>query len=141
MGESQEIELVLDAVRKAIALAYERGRGDAARAIMEAASGAIGVVTPLTTTTVARDAPDQIASGFPIHRSNGRQRAPRGSVEIVIGRALDAFGDAGATVRDMMEYRQSEGELMIVDSSIRGRLRRGAQLGEFREIGDKWFRA
>jgi hypothetical protein len=117
--------------------AYERGRKDALEVIVKAATGQTG------RTLIYEDDDTVQATGVLYNRvrivEGVRRRAPRGSVETVIKRTLDKYPE-GATVRQIMDERQSEGEQMIVDSSIRGELRRGAGT-KYEEKGDRWHYA
>ena len=133
MTEDARLNQIHTLLDEAVADAYERGRKDAFDAIAKLASGQTGVSVNAEQTPL-KPRPRVLRKEF-----SDRKRAPRGSVETVIRRALDQNPN-GATLRHIMDARESEGERMVADSSIRGDLRRG--LGtKYKEIGDRWFYA
>jgi hypothetical protein len=126
-GMEQIQSIVMDLVKDA----YERGRKDATDAIFKAATGQSANLNDRTQFD-SIPSPDLTATSVA-----GRKRAPRGSVERVIRRALDA-NPGGVTIRQIMDMRETEGERMIADSSIRGELRRGIG-ARYKEVRDRWF--
>jgi hypothetical protein len=133
MIEDPRINQIHSLVSGAVKDAYERGRRDALDAVVKAAIGQTGGVD---ISNLSRPAPPIQVVGEKIGL---RKRAPRGSVGIVIRRALDANPD-GATLHQIMDSRKSEGELLMADSSIRGELRRDDGM-VYKKIGDRWFYA
>lgn len=129
-----QVEKIFNA---AVNEAYERGRKDALAAIMLAASAQ---VKPSSAEIDQRPISKPHDSKL-LEPNFGRVRAPRGSVEVVIKRTIENSGGNGASVREMMESRVGDGEMMIVDSSIRSQLRRGQRSGEYIEINERWFLA
>ena len=133
MTDDPKLKQAFALISEVVANAYERGRSDAIDAMLQAAAGAKQQVSgPAHTSAlvVADDADD-----------DGRKRAPRGSAERVIRRAIAGAGSAGATVAQMLDARKGELEMMLADSSIRGELRRGekADPQKYVEIDGRWF--
>jgi hypothetical protein len=121
-------------IEQSLADAYARGRADAIDAMLKAASG-----VKLQSNQI-HESPASINT-VRVRDEDGRQRAPRGSAERVIRRAIALVGDKGVTVSEIMEAREGELELMLADSSIRGELRRGEKLlpQKYVEINGRWF--
>jgi hypothetical protein len=133
MAVDQRVHQIESLIAEIARDAYERGRKDALDAIVRAATGQTGALDGSKPSQPKP--PIQVIGELFL----GRKRAPRGSVETVIRRALDRNPD-GATLSQILDYRESDGERMIADSSIRGDLRRGNGT-KYKEIGDRWFYA
>jgi hypothetical protein len=124
-------------ISAAVDAAYERGRKDAIDAMLRAASGALHDARP----DALRDSIvlPSLAPDGPPNDWEDRKRAPRGSAERVIRRAILASAGNGASMPDIIAARQGELEMMLVDSSLRGELRRGEKTGKYQEIAGRWF--
>lgn len=134
MIEDPRIKQAFELIASVVADAYQRGRADAVDAMIKAASGALQQETPQKKQLV----PVIHHASFS-DNDEARQRAPRGSAERVIKRAIASSEGKGATVQDIMSVREGELEMMLVDSSIRGELRRGEKTGKYIEIDGRWF--
>lgn len=139
MSDDPKIEQALALIAEAISDAYERGRADAIAAMVAAVKGAKQQTPAWTTAPIlAFTIPDQAKREKNV---DSRTRAPRGSAERVIKRAIETAKGSGVTVPDIMAARNGPLELKLVDSSIRGELRRGAKAGKYMEHDGRWFEA
>jgi hypothetical protein len=136
MADDLKLNQAIALISEAIADAYQRGKADAINAMVAAASGAMqqggSVIAP--SLTLAAHESSQNDEG-------GRVRAPKGSAERVIRRAINAASDKGAAVSEIMAARDGELEMMLAESSIRGELRRGEKSNpqKYVEIEGRWF--
>jgi hypothetical protein len=133
MARDTRLEQIDRIFEDAIKDAYERGRKDALAAILKAATG------EADTAFVDIKPTNREVTASTISQDWVRKRAPRGSVAVVIRRSLDRHPE-GATIRQMMDAREGEDELMIVGASIRGELRR-FEGEKYISEGDRWHYA
>jgi hypothetical protein len=134
MIDDSKLKEAFALIAEVVTASYERGRTDAINAMLQAASGAM------------QQSPPQKLYKPLLHTvhsdvEEGRTRAPRGSAERVIKRALSDASVLGATVQEIMAAREGDLEMMLVDSSIRGELRRGEKSNppKYVEIDGRWF--
>lgn len=135
MTDDHKLIAAFDLIRKAFSDAYKRGKADAISAMLKAATGEMQQGLPKETEVITDKvwvAPDD---------DQGRKRAPRGSAERVIKRAITASDGRGATVQDILAARIGDDEMMLADSSVRGELRRGEKLEppKYVELDGRWF--
>lgn len=133
MSDDPRVRQAFALIAEAVSDAYQRGKADAISAMVAAASGALQQPQAATPTKILSATPRAMSE------DDGRTRAPRGSAERVIKRAIAQSGANGATVADIISARAGELEMMLVDSSIRGELRRGEKAGKYVEIDGRWF--
>lgn len=74
-----------------------------------------------------------------VHHTPGeeRKRAPNGSVEALVARALD--NGTGKTPDEIKARAEHDHERMIARSSIRAHLRTGEKEGRYRKEGGRWY--
>lgn len=141
MGRDPRIEQALALIEAAIQAAseeaYNQGRRDALKEIVTAASATMKQLPPLADETRGHKEEEGIEAS-----EAGRKRAPRGSAERVIRRAMEHDKDGnGVSVADIMFFRRGEEEMMLAESSIRGELRRGEKADPPRYVEDsgRWY--
>jgi hypothetical protein len=67
----------------------------------------------------------------------GRKRAPKGAVEVLVGRALG--NGSGKTPDEIKAYAATDYEEMVAVPSIRSHLRAGEKKGRYRKQGHRWY--
>lgn len=120
--------------------AYERGKADARRELLEflgdKPSPAVAPQSPREPYTIVSET---INSGF---EEQERQRAPKGMARTLILRAMrESIIGGGIEPKDASEAARTDLERMVQVSSIRGELRRGRDKGQYVERNGKWYLA
>jgi len=128
MAEDPRLEEAFRLIRAVVSDAYARGQSDETNRVLSL------IAQMPNTAKLEEEGGDDADDNMD---SDGRQRAPRGSVRKLIVRALMAFPE-GLTTSEIMDLREGDLELMIKSSSVRSELRKGAAQGEFKEEGGRW---
>lgn len=113
-----------------LAAEYARGAQDTLRRIHEFAGAQLLGLAPPTP-------PDDDEAE--IDTPEGRKRAPKGLVGVLVKRALSRAAPNGLPTSDFKSHAKDDMERMISLGSIRNELRRGAIAGRYREEGGRWF--
>lgn len=120
-------------IRRAETAAYERGKADAKREMLQ----------HLTSTDAEIKAPlgeqkrtDDIDSGKPTQE---RQRAPKGIVPKFVTRVLT--DESGLTPKQIMTRATTDFEKMIKPASVRSELRSGSESGKYKSDNGTWSMA
>ncbi|MGL4727334.1 MAG: hypothetical protein ACRCWO_01130, partial [Bosea sp. (in: a-proteobacteria)] len=107
-------------VKRLLDDAYAQGRKDAIDALVRAAN--VATVRGEAATIETKNKPETPSNEELKQSENdfsSRKRAPRGSTERVIRRAITNAHSAGVTISDIMRARDDELEMMLAESSIR----------------------
>ena len=140
MQKEPRIEKIIEQIGSALYEVYERGRKDVIAAVMSAANGAAPSLagfhdmSDIPVPRRPREAVSRAGKG-----KQGRIRAPRGSVQEVILRAMMQNEDKSASLDDIMAARQGADQLMIAESSVRSALRKGEKAGEYIGADGRWI--
>ena len=128
---SENVGSRLSALVKEIeAEAYARGRADALKEI-RAALGAAGEPAPRPRrgkTTATRPAPKR--------RTSGGKRAPRGTVRVLVERALRDRPEL--TAREILDRAATDAERLVKLTSIRVELHTGRRQGRYESEDGRW---
>jgi hypothetical protein len=108
--------------------AYRRGEADALERVVQAARSGQMQVT---------EAPDTLSGRGEITSHEERKRAPKGTVGVLVDRALN--NGSGKTPDEIKASATGDHEQMVAVASIRSHLRAGADQGRYRKQGYRWF--
>lgn len=142
-NDSNLEEEIVTRLRRAVADAERRGYDRGVHETMAKIQSF--VMPPQNITTYGREEPQHRATpndnnsvGDDEDTSvEGRKRAPKGLVRTVVKRAIAQT--PGLTASQIQETVQNELERMIQASSFRSELRKGREVGLYRENNGKWF--
>lgn len=126
-------EEIIALIERAKADAYERGRADAKREMLDMLSH--GVARPSSPYEATTNAEESF-----VESNANRKRAPRGLVGKLILKTLgsQSYSSVGLSPLEIEQSAETEDERMIKVSSIRGELKRRKDVW-YREIGGKWL--
>lgn len=133
-GRASSMDRVSDLIAAIEAEAYDRGKADARKELLEALGGADSGATPARAGRGKRRAKE--AAG---RRTGGGKRAPRGSVRPFVDRVLRDH--PGSTVPDIAGHAADDTERSIKPSSIRVELRNGRLQGRYVSDKGRWSHA
>lgn len=125
-----DIQAILERVKSE---AYEQGKADAKREMLQLLSDGSNAAAPTT------PAATSVSSAPPTTVDKPRSRAPRGLVAKLIAKAIRNAPDPnmGLTPAQITEAAETEDEKMIKVSSVRGELRRRENV-LYREDSGRW---
>jgi len=136
-------EEIVTRLRRAVADAERRGYD---RGVRETMAKIQSFVMPTQIVTIpgrddqqhrATPHDDNSVGDDDVTKVEGRKRAPKGLVRKVVKQALSQT--AGLTPAQIQETAQTELEQMIQASSYRSELRKGRDLGLYREVNGTWY--
>lgn len=127
---AQMLDRWRDDLADLLAAEYARGAQDTLMRIHEFTSAQLRGQAP-------PPAPDDEEAE--IETPEGRKRAPKGLVGVLVKRALTEAAPNGLPTSEFKNRARDETERMVSMGSIRNELRRGAIAGRYREEGGRWF--
>jgi hypothetical protein len=123
-----EIREIAERIAHLVRDAYRRGETDALERLVRLARSDQGQVE------TRAPAP---ALGAVAISGKARKRAPKGAVEMLVGRALS--NGSGKTPDEIKAYAATDYEQMVRVPSIRSHLSVGEKEGRYRKQGSRWY--
>lgn len=121
-----EIQEIADQITRLVRAAYRRGETDALERVLRAARSNQDTTEQALVAVSRSDSAER----------EPRKRAPKGTVEVLVGRTL-ADG-RGRKPDEIKEHAENDDERMIAVSSIRAHLRKGEKEGRYVRRGGRW---
>ncbi|MBF9052042.1 hypothetical protein GTA62_18830 [Roseobacter sp. HKCCD9010] len=131
---STHLDEIAAVLKRAEAAAYERGKADAKRELLEflgQKDAQIGAAPKPQQHDTTRVPPQQ-------QPAEGRQRAPKGIARQLAMRAMYC-AKAGMTAADILSHADSDHEKMVKPASMRSELRNGKKDGLYIDNNGEWF--
>jgi len=137
---STHIDEISEIVRRAEAAAYELGKADAKREMLQHLTSTDTESKVLASSRGQSDSLSSISSdGDSVKPAHERQRAPKGIVPKFVTRVLT--DDPGLTPKQIMTRAGTDFEKMIKPASVRSELRSGAESGKYKSDNGTWSMA
>lgn len=137
---STHLDEISTIIRRVEAAAYERGRADAKREMLQHLTSISGESkAPVEAEAKVDVTAAESAHGDNVKPAHERQRAPKGIVPKFVSRVLEQ--SHGLTPKQILDHAVTDFEKMIKPASVRSELRDGAKTGKYKSDNGLWSMA